>query len=351
MSDSGLDQFDYAMQLVTSAALPMVLLNVIKLNVLETIANTGPDARLSAHEIASRLSISNVDAPNMLDRMLRLLASHAIVTCGEQGYGSKVVRVYGLAPVARHFIPNEDGVSLSPLMELHQDKSAFDTWFKLQDSVLEGGTPFDKVHGTSGFEYTALNDEFNAVFNKAMVDTSVILVKEMLKYYRGFNNLKSLVDVGGGLGITLNMIVSQYPTIKGINLDLPQVIQNAPFYPGIEHVGGDMFQNIPKGDAIFMKWVLHGWSDGDCVKLLEKCYNALPDDGKVIVVEKVVPFLPDASSLVKAIINLDVVMMTQTHGGKERTEDEFQALAKLAGFREMKKIFSVCTNWVMEFYK
>ncbi|KAI3806894.1 hypothetical protein L1987_22812 [Smallanthus sonchifolius] len=228
------------MQLVTSAALPMVLLNAIKLKVLDTIAKAGPDACLSAHEIASRL-------------------------------------------------------------------------FKLQESVLEGGTPFDKVHGMSGFEYTALNDEFNAVFNKAMVDTSVILMKEMLKYYRGFNNLKSLVDVGGGLGITLNMIVSQYPTIKGINLDLPQVIQHAPFYPGIEHVGGDMFQNIPKGDAIFMK-------------------------------KKVLPFLPDASSLVKAITNLDVVMMTQTHRGKERTEDEFQTLAKLAGFREIRKIFNVCTN-------
>ncbi|KAI3806893.1 hypothetical protein L1987_22811 [Smallanthus sonchifolius] len=142
-----------------------------------------------------------------------------------------------------------------------------------------------------------------------MVDTSVILMKKMLKYYRGFNNLKSLVDVGGGQGITLNMIVSQYPTIKGINLDLPQVIQHAPFYPGIEHVGGDMFQNISKGGAIFMK--------------LSR----------------------------EAIANLDVVMMTQTHGGKERTEDEFQTMAKLAGFREIRKIFNVCTNWVMEFYK
>ena len=25
------------------------------------------------------------------------------------------------------------------------------------------------------------------------------------------------------------------------------------FYAGIEHVGGDMFHNIPKGDAIVMK--------------------------------------------------------------------------------------------------
>ncbi|KAK9066071.1 hypothetical protein SSX86_015473 [Deinandra increscens subsp. villosa] len=325
------------MQLVTSAALPMVLLNTIKLKVLETIAQAGPDAKLSAHEIASRLSLPNQTAPGMLDRMLRLLASHEIVTCSQRA-DHEPVRVYGLAPVAKHFIPNEDGVSLAPLMELHQDKSAFDSWFKLQESAVEGGTPFNKVHGTSAFEYTALDDEFNVVFNKAMVDASVILIKEMLKCYRGFNNLKSLVDVGGGLGITLNMIVSQYPTIKGINLDLPQVIKNAPEYPGIKHVGGDMFQNVPKGDAIFMK-------------LLKKCYNALPDNGKVIVVEKIVPFLPDTSSRVKAITNLDVTIMTQTPGGKERTEDEFKSLAKLAGFDEVRKICYVCTCWIMEFYK
>ncbi|KAI7739210.1 hypothetical protein M8C21_001117 [Ambrosia artemisiifolia] len=351
MAYSREEHFNYAMQLVNSASLPMVLSSAIKLNVLETIAKAGPDARLSAHEIASRLSISNQNAPSMIDRMLRLLASHSIVTCSQQEHESTPVRVYGLAPVATHFIPNEDGVSLASLLELHKDKSVFDTWYKLEESVLEGGTPFDKVHGASGFEHTALDEKLNTIFNKAMVDASVLLIKEMLKCYHGFNNLKSLVDVGGGLGITLNMIVSQYPTMKGINLDLPQVIEHAPRYPGIEHVPGDMFQNIPKGDAIFMKWVLHGWNDTDCVKLLKKCNDALPDNGKVIVVEKVLPFIPDTSSHVKAITNLDVSMMTQTAGGKERTEDEFQALAKLSGFQKMGKICCVWTCWVMEFYK
>ncbi|KAI7739212.1 hypothetical protein M8C21_001119 [Ambrosia artemisiifolia] len=110
-----------------------------------------------------------------------------------------------------------------------------------------------------------------------------------------------------------------------------------------------MFQHVPKGDNIFMKWILHCWSDGDCVKLLKKCYKALPDDGKVIVVDKMLPFIPNTSSHVKAITNLDVSQMT--HGGKERTEDEFQALAKLSGFRKMKKICCVHTCWVLEFYK
>ncbi|CAF2060675.1 unnamed protein product [Brassica napus] len=30
-----------------------------------------------------------------------------------------------------------------------------------------------------------------------------------------------------------------------------------------------MFIEIPKGDAIFMKWILHAWNDENCVKILK----------------------------------------------------------------------------------
>ncbi|MFS8014512.1 putative caffeate O-methyltransferase [Helianthus anomalus] len=79
--------------------------------------------------------------------------------------------------------------------------------------------------------------------------------------------------------------------------------------------------------------------------------GALPVDGKVIIVEAILPFVPDTSSSVKVSTQLDVVMMTHYHGGKERTEDEFLALATGAGFREIRKKCFVCNFWVMEFYK
>lgn len=54
-----------------------------------------------------------------------------------------------------------------------------------------------------------------------------------LEIYSGFEDVSVLVDVGGGVGQNLNMIISKYPSIKGINFDLTKVIQNAPDYPGI----------------------------------------------------------------------------------------------------------------------
>ena len=65
-----------------------------------------------------------------------------------------------------------------------------------------------------------------------MKDHSTIVVKKILEKYNGFEGLGSLVDVGGGTGATINTIVSKYPTIKGINFDLPHVIEDAPSYTG-----------------------------------------------------------------------------------------------------------------------
>ena len=65
-----------------------------------------------------------------------------------------------------------------------------------------------------------------------MVGPTAIMMKELLQQYKGFEHLQTLVDVGGGLGITLHKIISKYPSIRGINFDLPHVIENAPSYPG-----------------------------------------------------------------------------------------------------------------------
>ncbi|KAE9462888.1 hypothetical protein C3L33_05208, partial [Rhododendron williamsianum] len=333
------------------------------------IAKAGPGAQLSPSQIASQLPadtlVRNPNASEMLDRMLRFLASHSILTCTvvDLPSDSRAVQVgdrrsydsYGLAPVAKYFVSNQDGVSLAPQLCLIQDKvfnvPNYSTRYELKGAVLEGGIPFERVYGTHAFEYPGKDPRFNEVFNKAMINhTTLVLNKIFQSSYKGFERVQTLVDVGGGLGVTLNLITSKYPHIKGINFDLPHVIRHAPPYPGVEHVGGDMFKSVPKGDAIFMKWILHDWSDDHCVKLLKNCHKALPDNGKIIVVDGIIPVMPDSSSTTKVIFQLDLQMMTQ-HGGKERTQQEFLALATGAGFSGIRLECFACNMWVMEFYK
>ena len=78
------------------------------------------------------------------------------------------------------------------------------------------------------FEYHGIDLRFNKVFNNGMFNHSTIIMKKITETYKGFEGVSTLVDVGGGIGASLNMIVSKYPKINGINFDLPHVVQHAP---------------------------------------------------------------------------------------------------------------------------
>jgi hypothetical protein len=234
---------------------------------------------------------------------------------------------------------------------MNQDKVLMESWYHLKDAVLEGGIPFNKAYGMNAFDYHGTDPRFNKIFNKGMSDHSTITMKKLLENYKGFEGLTSLVDVGGGTGAIVNTIISKYPSIKGINFDLPHVIEDAPSYPGVEHVGGDMFDSIPKADAIFMKWICHDWSDEHCLKFLKNCYDAVPENGKVIVAECILPEAPDTSLASKGVIHIDVIMLAHNPGGKERTEKEFRALAKGAGFQGFKVFNNAFNTYLMEFHK
>lgn len=105
--------------------------------------------------------------------------------------------------------------------------------YHLKDVILEGGIPFRRAYGMTQFEYLGTDPRFNRVFNEAMSNHTALIMSKILDVYRGFDGLEVLVDVGGGIGVTLGMITSRYPFIKGINFDLPNVLANAPSFPGI----------------------------------------------------------------------------------------------------------------------
>ncbi|XP_030532413.1 caffeic acid 3-O-methyltransferase-like [Rhodamnia argentea] len=342
----------FAMQLASASVLPMVLNAAIKLDIFDIMARAGLGAYLSPRQVASQLPTQNPDAPVMLDRIFRLLASYSVLTCTLHDLPSgEVERLYGLAPVCKFLVKNADGASIAPLHLINQDKVMLESWYCLKDAILEGGTPFTKAHPMTLFEYQGADLRINKMFNRAMSDHSTITMKKILETYNGFEGLKMVVDVGGGIGAVLSMIVAKYPLIKGINYDLPHVIEVAPSYPGVKHVGGDMFVSVPKGDAIFMKWICHDWSDECCEKLLKNCYNALSVNGKVIVVEYILPVYPDPSLATKGAIHMDCIMLAHHPGGKERTEKEFEALAKGAGFQGFRVLCCTFNTHIMEFLK
>ncbi|URE22542.1 caffeic acid [Musa troglodytarum] len=203
----------------------------------------------------------------------------------------------------------------------------------------------------SAFDYMGTDPRFSKVFNEGMLSHSGIMVKQLLRNYDGFAGINVLVDVGGNDGATLRMITSQHPRVKGINFDLPHVISTAQPIPGVQHVSGDMFDSVPCGDAIFLKWILHDWSDDLCVTLLKNCWKSLPENGKVLVVEYIRPVAPAATAKAQFVFQLDLVMLAHCIGGKERTEEEFRALATEAGFAGFNAAAMFAGMSVLEFTK
>lgn len=131
------ESFCYAMQLVTSTVLSMSMQSAVELGVFDIIAKAGVGPGLSSPEIAAQIGTKNPEAPVMLDRILRLLASHSVLNCtvvnandDDHGDGPNFLRVYSLAPVSKYFVKSDgDGVSLGALMALIQDKVFLDSWF------------------------------------------------------------------------------------------------------------------------------------------------------------------------------------------------------------------------------
>lgn len=172
------------------------------------------------------------------------------------------------------------------------------------------------------------NTRLNRLFNKAMAQQTMMVISKLLERFKGFDGISVLVDVGGGTGATLEMITSRYKHIRGINFDLPHALSEAPAIPGVQHVPGNMFEEVPYGDAIFLKSILHLQNDDDCIKILRNCHRALPKHGKVIAMEIVLPAIPKAAPMVQNPFCFDVIMLNNFRGGKERTEQEFSKACK-----------------------
>ncbi|XP_039134078.1 flavone 3'-O-methyltransferase 1-like [Dioscorea cayenensis subsp. rotundata] len=341
-----------ALQLVNSSILPMTFKTAFELNLFNIISAASPNP-LSATEITTLLPSSTPSTPVMLDRILRLLSSYSIFTCSlsTDPISGATTHLYAAAPAVKYLAQNEDGFTLSTLGLMNQDKVLMESWDYLKDAVLNGGIPFNMAHGMTSFEYHGTDPRFNKVFNEAMKNHSGIIMKRILEKYRGFDDVKVLVDVGGGVGNTLAQVVAKHKHIKGINFDLPHVISEAPLIPGVEHVGGDMFNSIPKGDAILMKCVLHDWSDEDGLKILKNCWKTLPKNGKLISVEYIRPTTPDNTNITQYLSSLDIAMLAYNPGGKERTAQEFESMAKQIGFSSIKPKFSLTGLWLIELYK
>nr|UOO01102.1 putative O-methyltransferase [Eucalyptus nitida] len=328
-------------------SVPMVLTSTVELGIIDLLAQEGgASARLSPSQIAARLGITNPDAPRTINRMLRLLASFSYLSCTLHGDQS----LYGLGPKSKYFVSSEAG-SFTPLLRFLQHKNVINGWYGLQEAVKNGGSPFQNANGMSIFECAMKDPAFSTLLNNGMKGPTPLYVNKLLESYRGFEGAKTVADVGGGVGESLRIILDKFPNLRGINYDLPHVVKDAPAHPRMEHVGGDLSKSIPKADILFMKWLFHGRPDDFCKKLLENCYDALPPNGKVVILDPILPDYPETDIVSRNTFTSDMIMLGASPGGVDRTRKELEALALSAGFDKPRIMRRAYNMWLMEFHK
>ena len=241
-----------AIELSSLCCLPMAINTLIKLKAFDAMANADIEKEesterglYSAEEIVSRMSSSVLPDAKMrvsitLDRILRVVASHGIVHVDirHDPFTKHPIRRYGLNLVSQYFVHNES--SLAPLLGLCVDPITIKSWHFLHEAVLDGGQPFAKANdGLDVFEYGQHDPHFASIFHTAMANVSTIPIRDLLDSYPTcFDDINTLVDVGGGHGASLHLIISRFPHIRGINFDQPHVISRAPKYSGIAIVAG-----------------------------------------------------------------------------------------------------------------
>ncbi|KAI5659153.1 hypothetical protein M9H77_27946 [Catharanthus roseus] len=253
--------------------------------------------KLNVLKITARAGTGAQLSPSHTVSQMPMLASYSVVTSyvvdPSRGSGQSQ-RMYGLGPMEKYFVNNKNGASLGPLLDL------------LQDKILKG-VQHSIGLTTCIYSNIEINNKFNNKFNITMIHHTKLVVQRILKSYQEFETLKTLVDVDSGIDIVLRVIACKHSNLKVINYD---------FYSRIA-------TRLPS-----------------------------PLNGKVIAGDAILPLNPDNIPSTKHTTQVDLFTLASYHpGGKERTEQEFLAIAIEAGFKKIRKACVCYDSWVMEFYK
>jgi hypothetical protein len=223
------------------------------------------------------------------------------------------------------------------------------TWGELEYSVRTGNAAWDHVFGTKPFDYLAANPERYVLFHSAMADRARAAAPAIASAY-DYSRFGTLVDVGGGNGQLLSLILAATPGLRGVLFDHSTGVGEAAaanlLAAGVgdrcEVVAGDFFVEVPAGhDAYLMKTVIHQWNDEEAATILGNCRKVIAKDGALLLVERVLPARVESADVRRSFLH-DLNALVTT-AGTERTEAEFGALLDASGF-ELTEVVATTTS-------
>jgi hypothetical protein len=251
-----------------------------------------------------------------LHRFLRAMASAGVLQEVEP-------RWFALTPLSETLRSDRED-SLRNMALLGGHPLHWQAWGNLLHSVRTGETGVGAAQQRSFFDLLAEDRALSAAFHDVQsrshaVDRSAVDALDLGGFER-------IVDLGGGTGELARRIAGSYPDATVMLFDRKDVVAMTPPDPRVEVVAGDFFESIPSADAYILKFVLHDWDDARATRILTQCRDALPPEGRVFIVEAVVP--EDTSPAMAKTHDVNMLVLT---GGRERTLDQYRSLVSGAG--------------------
>ncbi|XP_022156562.1 trans-resveratrol di-O-methyltransferase-like [Momordica charantia] len=219
----------------------MALKCVVELDIPDAIARHGHRPMPFSHHVSAlKLHPHN---SQYLHRSRRILDHYGFFTKYKNG---KEEEAYSLTNSSR-LLFNHNHSSLSPLLLslldsfLLQPWQLLSAWFYSHDRI-----PFKMAHGKQFWEHTASKPQDGDTFNAAMANDVRLVTSVLLGQYKNmFVGVKSLVDVGGGIGILARVIAEAFLQTQCVVLDLLHVLTNLEESHNLIYPEGEMFQSIP----------------------------------------------------------------------------------------------------------
>jgi hypothetical protein len=317
--ETGLPAHVQLIQMCAGAWVAAGLYAAAKLGLADHLAD-GPRSALDLAPVTS------THAPT-LHRFMRTLAGFGILT---EGNGQR----FALTPLGEALKTGAPGSARSTLIAFG-GPAFWRSWEEILYSLETGKPGFDKVWGMPVFDYLARHPDEASHFSEAMVGFHGSEPPTVAEAY-DFSGVQTVVDVGGATGNMLAALLSRHPGLRGVLFDLPHVVRDAPALlkaRGVEArvtiETGSFFERVPPGgDAYLLSHIIHDWSEPQCLTILNNCREAMRPDGRLLIVETVLPEgdVPHQGKL------QDLVMLVLP-GGQERTGAEYATLLDKAGFR------------------
>ena len=286
-------------------------------------------------------------SPDALYRLMRALASSGV-------FAESSPREFVLTAMGTLLKQDMPG-NLRDFSRFQGDGWHWEAWGDLADSVREGrparlpSVAGDHVIG-SCFDFLATQPGSAAIFNAAMTGYTSQVHAAVAESY-DFSDARVVMDVGGGLGTLLAMVLEQYPRLRGILFERESVIESAGdtfskagLTERVQRIGGDFFFPVPaRADVTLLCAVIHDWDDQRATTILRNVATTIAADGCVLIVENVIPEGNEAHP--GKLIDLEMLLIT---GGRERTYREFDVLLAGVGLRIERVISTAVSVSIIE---